>query len=319
MAEKKDDKKKEAPKSSIWSDYSTIWVILGVSIFISLFITNWNGVFFEVENERGGQRLSFPTGDIRIGDEVINKEVAPVRNEPGGGILGRQDRYEKSVVREGPVVLYGERWWRLTFEEAPSGWVSEDSLTTYSTLYFILNIIPIAWQYVKVALWIIIVILIAMIVFVKARLEAAREETKKKLKGTKEPEAVPHIVIGKEEINLPVGEETTPQKERESNTRWIHVLELLQSYSQSDWRQAIIEADIILEEMLDKMGYDGVSIGDKLKNVEPSDFLTLNQAWEAHKVRNKIAHLGSDFKITQDEARRVIGLYQEVFEEFYFI
>ena len=101
--------------------------------------------------------------------------------------------------------------------------------------------------------------------------------------------------------------------------RWNKVLKLSDSPSQSDWLVAIVEADIILDAMLDKMGYQGISIGDKLKRVEPSDFLTLNQAWEAHKVRNLIAHEGSSFVINQREAKRVINLYKEVFEEFYYI
>jgi hypothetical protein len=99
----------------------------------------------------------------------------------------------------------------------------------------------------------------------------------------------------------------------------MHILQLMQSHNQNDWRQAIIEADIILEEMLEKMGYDGVTIGDKLKNVEPSDFRTINQAWEAHKIRNRIAHMGSEFQISHADTEKVINLYQEVFDEFFYI
>ena len=94
---------------------------------------------------------------------------------------------------------------------------------------------------------------------------------------------------------------------------------LLKSHNSSDWRQAIIEADVMLDDMLDKMGYPGVSIGDKLKNIEESDFETLDKAWEAHKVRNRIAHDGGEYKLSYDEVARVIGLYHDVFREFYWI
>ena len=104
-----------------------------------------------------------------------------------------------------------------------------------------------------------------------------------------------------------------------SNERWNHIEELIKSYNSNDWRQAIIEADLILEEMLEKIGYAGMTIGDKLKNVEPSDFNTLNQAWEAHKIRNKIAHEGSKFALSREDAERAVGLYREVFKEFYYI
>jgi len=113
--------------------------------------------------------------------------------------------------------------------------------------------------------------------------------------------------------------QTTAQQEEVVNQKWERVSAHINSENPNDWRLAILEADIILEELLDKMGYRGESIGDKLKTIEKSDFTTIDNAWEAHKIRNSIAHEGGDFLITQREARRVIELYASVFREFYFI
>jgi hypothetical protein len=103
------------------------------------------------------------------------------------------------------------------------------------------------------------------------------------------------------------------------NFKWQRVVDHLESDNLSDWKLAIIEADIILNEMLDRMGYHGETVGEKLKQVEKSDFLTIEKAWEAHKIRNLIAHEGADFVLTKKEAVRVIELYKDVFEEFFFI
>lgn len=107
--------------------------------------------------------------------------------------------------------------------------------------------------------------------------------------------------------------------EEKKREKWNQVVDLVSSENQNDWRLAIIEADTMLDDMLDVMGYKGEGIGEKLKQVERSDFDTLDQAWEAHKVRNSIAHAGSDYVLTQREAKRVIDLYKQVFEEFEFI
>lgn len=112
---------------------------------------------------------------------------------------------------------------------------------------------------------------------------------------------------------------TDSRPEHMLNEKWEQVLKLIESETPSDWKLAILEADIMLEEVLDKMGYDGETIGEKLKSVEPSDFETLDSAWEAHKIRNSVAHEGSDFLLNQREAKRTIGLYKQVFEEFYYI
>ena len=108
-------------------------------------------------------------------------------------------------------------------------------------------------------------------------------------------------------------------EEAARNERWEVILEHIESENPNDWRLAILEADIVLGEMLEKMGYRGESIGEQLKGVEKSDFTTIDDAWEAHKVRNLIAHEGANFLLSDREAKRVIGLYKNVFQEFHFI
>ncbi len=103
------------------------------------------------------------------------------------------------------------------------------------------------------------------------------------------------------------------------NKRWTTILERMSSPDESNWRLAIIEADIILGEMLGKMGYQGEGVAEKLKQVEPSDFKTLQNAWDAHKVRNNIAHQGSSFHLSKRDAEYAIENFKKVFEEFYFI
>jgi hypothetical protein len=103
------------------------------------------------------------------------------------------------------------------------------------------------------------------------------------------------------------------------NRKWLRVIDHLNSPNPGDWRLCILEADIMLNELLEKQQYVGASIGDKLKTASRGDFKTLDFAWEAHKIRNAIAHEGADFSLPQNEAKRVINLYKAVFEEFYFI
>lgn len=107
-----------------------------------------------------------------------------------------------------------------------------------------------------------------------------------------------------------------PEEKGGINHRWVHIQSLIASTNASDWRTAIIEADIMLDDMLKEQGYVGEGIGEKLKLVSPSTFGTLNDAWEAHKVRNQIAHEGSSFDLSDTLARRTISRYESVFREF---
>lgn len=101
--------------------------------------------------------------------------------------------------------------------------------------------------------------------------------------------------------------------------RWERVQEQTNSDSEHNWRLAILEADIMLNELLDLHGYRGETMADKMKQVDRAGFNTIDQAWEAHKIRNQIAHEGVAFKLTAREVKRVIGLYEDVFKEFGYV
>ena len=113
-----------------------------------------------------------------------------------------------------------------------------------------------------------------------------------------------------------VSDSTATEEAYMANTKWEGVVKHINSASPSDWKLAIIEADIMLDDLLKASGYHGDSLGEMLKAVEKSDFLTIESAWEAHKVRNQIAHQGESFLINEREAKRVIALYEGVFREF---
>ncbi|MCF7815744.1 MAG: hypothetical protein K9M10_03420 [Candidatus Pacebacteria bacterium] len=100
------------------------------------------------------------------------------------------------------------------------------------------------------------------------------------------------------------------------NTRWDSILAHVADNRPESWRIAIIEADILLDETLSKAGYVGQSIGDKLKTANTQSFTTIQDAWEAHKVRNDIAHVGSDFVLTKKSAQETIVRFERVFREF---
>lgn len=105
------------------------------------------------------------------------------------------------------------------------------------------------------------------------------------------------------------------EHERLESSRWQYIKERIASTNEDDWRAAIIEADIILDEILTRLGYQGDTVGEKLRAVNPSHFASLNNAWEAHRVRNEIAHQGSAYPLTDRLAYRTIANYEAVFRE----
>ncbi len=105
-------------------------------------------------------------------------------------------------------------------------------------------------------------------------------------------------------------------EELPSQGRWAEIQKHLHDDNPNSWKIAIIEADIYLEEILADAGYNGVTLGEKLKAANPQTFTTVQDAWEAHKIRNEIAHAGGDFVLTKRVAQETLTRYERVFREF---
>jgi hypothetical protein len=103
------------------------------------------------------------------------------------------------------------------------------------------------------------------------------------------------------------------------NERWRSVLNYLLSTNPGDWKLAVIEADSMLESLLEQLGFKGESLGDKLKAADPEKFRALPLAWEVHTVRNRIAHEGASFELSAHEAKRIIALYEQIFRPYGYI
>lgn len=102
--------------------------------------------------------------------------------------------------------------------------------------------------------------------------------------------------------------------------RWQKVISYANDVDPFKWRLAIIEADVLLDELLSDRFYGmGNTIGERLKAIDRSDLNTIDEAWEAHRARNAIAHEGSDFQLSERETKRIIQLFEQVFNEFNYI
>lgn len=102
---------------------------------------------------------------------------------------------------------------------------------------------------------------------------------------------------------------------KQKNERWERVETYMASLNSSDWKIAILEADNILDQVVERMGYPGTTLGERMKQIEASDFPYLEETWTAHKTRNAIAHKGTDYELTRSDAEQTINIYHRVFKE----
>lgn len=96
--------------------------------------------------------------------------------------------------------------------------------------------------------------------------------------------------------------------------RWEDVAVKSKSHIESDWKVAVIEADKFMDDLFKQIGFKGKDMGERMKQINPSQISNINEIWQAHKVRNNLVH-DPNFKITYGDAEFVVKTYEKTLKE----
>jgi hypothetical protein len=95
------------------------------------------------------------------------------------------------------------------------------------------------------------------------------------------------------------------------NERWLKLQK--NCSNRKTWHQAIVEADILLDEALKKRRYKGKTPGERL--VAAQHALSTNEAvWFGHKLRNRIEQEGLK-RITKQETLEALSGFRQALKD----
>lgn len=100
--------------------------------------------------------------------------------------------------------------------------------------------------------------------------------------------------------------------------QWSAICARAGSDDENERKLAVIAADSLLDKIFILQGYRGENLGARLRNVEPSDLDTLQDIWEAHKARNRIAH-EAHYVLSREEALSAIKRYEKTLKELHYL
>lgn len=106
-------------------------------------------------------------------------------------------------------------------------------------------------------------------------------------------------------INLP---------KKQINKSWLRILKRVEKNSEAEWKLALMEADKLFDDLLKRMDYLGKDQGERMKHLTRAQFSNINELWEAHKARNRIAH-EPDFNISQEKVIYFLKSYEKAFKD----
>ncbi|KPJ54956.1 hypothetical protein AMJ47_02705 [Parcubacteria bacterium DG_72] len=96
--------------------------------------------------------------------------------------------------------------------------------------------------------------------------------------------------------------------------RWSKVIKRIETGKEAECKMAIIEADDMLKEVFQKIGYKEEFLDDILANIDEKILPSLEELKKVHDIRNNIVH-DPDYNLTAEQARNILRVYQKALSE----
>ena len=94
--------------------------------------------------------------------------------------------------------------------------------------------------------------------------------------------------------------------------KWANIQTMSQA-SGSSLKDAVNEADKLLDYAMKGSGFRGTTMGERLKN-HGGRFSDINSVWSAHKLRNALAH-EADFDLVPSQAREAVKNFERALKD----
>ncbi|MDO8600544.1 MAG: hypothetical protein Q7R73_02910 [bacterium] len=119
-------------------------------------------------------------------------------------------------------------------------------------------------------------------------------------------------------VELMTKEEVLSAEKEAVRESWLRIEAKLDLQNVSDWKLAVLEADALMDDVLQKRGLEGTTMGERLKSLGVAERLrSYEQLWDAHKLRNEIVH-DAMREVSYEEVKRALGYFREAFGELGF-
>lgn len=96
-------------------------------------------------------------------------------------------------------------------------------------------------------------------------------------------------------------------------SKWLAIEQSVQRDNDASCHMAILNADKLVDQALKDKGFKGQTMGERLKSAKDA-LPHRDNIWQAHKLRNRIAH-ETDVKVSYDITRRALAQFKQTLKD----
>ena len=108
---------------------------------------------------------------------------------------------------------------------------------------------------------------------------------------------------------------TTKYEQKRILKNWKKVINLIHSGDENSYKKAILAADELLDEILERSGWVGADLGEKISQIKTVQMPDIDKLMTSHKIAEKIRE-DSSFRVTYEEAIKTLTIYEKLFRDF---
>jgi len=105
-----------------------------------------------------------------------------------------------------------------------------------------------------------------------------------------------------------------PYKSQKFIKQWNTILDRLKTGNELEFKLAVIEADSLLEKILEKMKFEGETVTDKLTKVPKAIIGEIKGIEKAQEIRNSVVH-DPDYQLSLEQAKEVLNIYEKILKQ----
>ena len=94
---------------------------------------------------------------------------------------------------------------------------------------------------------------------------------------------------------------------------WLGIEQQLKRNDDNSFYLTILNADKLLDHALRERGFKGETMGERMKAAQKT-WTNANHVWNAHKLRNRIAH-EANVRVSFDDTRRALVAFKQALKD----
>ena len=113
---------------------------------------------------------------------------------------------------------------------------------------------------------------------------------------------------------LKMGAANVKVSKKPDQLRWRAIMKRLESDDERQYRAAILEADKFVYEAMAEQGYSGGNFAERIAQIPPGSFDTLDVVRDVHTLSKKII-FDDNVRITKQQAQNALAVYEQFLKD----